>query len=360
MRNSLGEPTIAEPTIAIVGRQNVGKSTLYNRLLKRRIAITSAVPGVTRDALYRQWHHQGIAYKVCDTGGQIADSNEMDGKITAIAERASATATIILFVLDINQLTAEDFAVRASLMPYRHRVVCALNKADTARHELLIGDFLTLGFEDTIAISAAHNRNIDLLTNAIDKKCGRLQKAAEACIEGEGAHGHDSARHRIAIIGKPNVGKSTLIDALVEEDVSLVDMAPGTTRDVVPGVFSFVHEGALHSVEIVDTAGMRRQSKVKESVEFYALTRTKEAIGAATIVLLLIDAQSGITNEDKKIANHASEYGKGIIFVYNKIDLEAQSARASAELAARILSTHSMSGFCRSSETSGTGIRSTY
>lgn len=330
------------PLVAIVGRQNVGKSTLYNRLLGKRIAITDQTPGVTRDALCAPWYHRDIEYQLCDTGGQTMEGEPLDHSVTQIARDVCRSAEVILFVLDINQITPEDMAVSSSLMPYRDRVICVLNKADRKQIELLSSDFFRLGFDVVIPISAQHNRNVNVLKQAIPAPRPALPRTVGATDENNVSDGNEAdeneadgeneaTHYRMAIIGKQNSGKSTLANALHNTPLSLVSDHPGTTRDAVRGRFSFTADAREYTVELVDTAGMRRSSKITENLEFYAFTRTKEAIGAADIVLLLIDATLGVTDADKKIAQYAAEYGKGIIFVYNKIDLSSRGQTACKE-----------------------------
>lgn len=341
-----------EPHIVIVGRQNVGKSTLYNRLLRKRIAITHSTPGVTRDLLWEGWSNDEVRYRLCDTGGQTTTNDGVEAHVTQRAQEACRLATVILFVLDIHNLTAEDETVAASLIPYRERVICVLNKADHPQAELLIGDFFRLGFKTLVVISAQHNRHLYDLKDAIAKMTPTPAEpptpavsngAAEPTVP-ETEQSADlsppttttTVRYRVAIIGKPNVGKSTLINALTKTSTSIVWSHPGTTRDSVRGQHSFVANGQENIIELIDTAGLRRERAITDAVEYYSFSRAQEAVRNADITLLLIDSNIGLTDGDKKIARYATDQGRGVILVQSKIDMVARSTTASKARAEQI------------------------
>ncbi len=241
------------PKVALVGRPNVGKSTLFNCLLKSRKAITDPTPGVTRDPNEADWVLDGHPVKLVDTGGYKTRGDDLDAAITAKSIARAKDADLVLLILDLMELTAEDEEFVRLLRPLSDKLIVVLNKADGMERESLMGEFYSLGFSEYICVSAAHNRRIDELEELI---AGRL-KFSDAVVEDV------EPDLRLAILGKPNAGKSTLVNRLTGLDLSIVSPEPGTTRDPIEGRFEF--KGT--AFRVVDTAGIRRRGKVGENVE---------------------------------------------------------------------------------------------
>lgn len=294
------------PRVALVGRPNVGKSTLFNRLLHSRKAITDPTPGVTRDPVESDWVLDGHPIRLVDTGGYKSEGNELDAKVTAKSLAKAADADLILLILDLMELTPEDEEFVRLLRPHTKKVVVVLNKADGMERELHAGEFYGLGFEHYVCISAAHNRRIDELEELILAQL----PLSDAVVEDL------QPDIRLAILGKPNAGKSTLVNRLTGVDLSIVSPEPGTTRDPVEGRFE--HKGT--SFRVVDTAGIRRKTKVGENIEYYSVNRALKTIEESDVVVLLIDAVEGLSDQDKKIAYQIVKDGRGIILGMNKWD----------------------------------------
>ena len=292
------------PKIVIVGRPNVGKSTLFNRLIGRRRAITDATPGVTRDAVRAVWKHSGGAVQLVDTGGYRSETQDMESlvKEKSLAELQDADA--VLFVCDVEEFNAEDESFTEFLRPIADRVIVVVNKVDNPGREQQIWNYYSLGFSHVVGVSSAHGLGIDDLEEKIDE----LVDFEEESIEEE--------QIRIAVLGKPNTGKSTLANRLIGRESSIVSEIPGTTRDVIEG--SFQYRGT--SFRILDTAGIRRKKKVNEGIEYYSVNRAIGTVAESDVMLLLIDAEEGLSEQDKKIADQAVKRGKGIVLVLNKWD----------------------------------------
>lgn len=299
---------MSKPVVAIVGRPNVGKSTLFNRLAGGLVAIVEDRPGVTRDRLYRDSEWLGRKFTIIDTGG-IEFKNEETSIPTQMrrqAEIAIEEADVIIFVLDAQvPLTPDDELIAQTLRRSGKPVVIAANKVENfAKAELY--ELYSLGLGEPIPISAVHGMNI-----------GDLLDAVVAHFPEQEEEEYDPDIIKIAAIGRPNVGKSSLVNALLGEERVIVSNVPGTTRDAIDTAFE--HEGK-HYI-LIDTAGMRRKGRIDELTERYSVSRSLRAVDRCDVVLMLIDATEGVTEQDKKIAGYAHEAGKGIILVVNKWDL---------------------------------------
>lgn len=299
---------MSKPVVAIVGRPNVGKSTLFNRLAGGLVAIVEDRPGVTRDRLYRDSEWLGRKFTIIDTGG-IEFKNEQTSISTQMrrqAEIAIEEADVIIFVIDAqNSLTPEDEMIAQTLRRSGKPVVAAANKVENFSNVELY-EFYSLGLGEPIPISAVHGMNVgDLLDQVISH------------FPSEEEEEYDPDIIKIAAIGRPNVGKSSLVNALLGEERVIVSNVPGTTRDAIDSAFE--HEGK-HYI-LIDTAGMRRKGRIEELTERYSVSRSLRAVDRSDVVLMMLDASEGVTEQDKKIAGYAHESGKGIIIVINKWDL---------------------------------------
>ena len=322
-------------TVVILGRPNVGKSTLFNRLCNARQAITHADPGVTRDLGYGTWDLRGVATTLVDSGGVVADRDAdepLAGQVGDRALAAAAAADLVLLVVDLDGPTATDHALATDLRRRGQEPIVVVNKADHASRDAEAARFHELGFRDVVAISAAHGRSIDALTELTRS---RLGTSAPARREDQDLEEADSAEEppvvRLALLGRPNTGKSTLLNALTGESLALVDAAPGTTRDPVIGGFS---AGGVR-FEVIDTAGLRRRVRVSEPVEYYSNQRSVETLSRSDVVVLLTDAQSEIADQDKRLAALAVREGNGLVVALNKWDLRRPEEREQVTARAR-------------------------
>ncbi len=300
-----------KPIVAIVGRPNVGKSTLFNRLIQQRMAIIEDEPGITRDRIYGDTDWNGRGFTLIDTGGIEADpEGEMSRQVRRQAELAVQEADVVVFVLDTRTgLNPTDIEVADLLRRAKKPVIPCANKADNLRIEDQSLEFYRLGLGQPIAVSAVHGLGTgDLL----DEIVRRLPEGKAEPIPED-----DEATIKVAVIGRPNVGKSSLVNKLLGQERVIVSDVPGTTRDAVD--VPIHHNGRTYL--LIDTAGMRRKAKIEEDVERYSVLRTLRAIDRAGVVLTLIDATSGVTDQDKRIAGYAHEAGKAHILVINKWDL---------------------------------------
>ncbi len=294
--------------VAVVGRPNVGKSTLFNYLVGRRLAIVEDVPGVTRDRLYADVHWLNHEFTLVDTGGiELSASNEMAIYVRKQAEIAIREADVILFVVDGRQgLTAVDEDVAQVLRGTQKPLIVVVNKIDHPNYEVHMAEFYQLGLPHVISVSAANGLGIGDLLDLIVEFLPNKDKDEEA---------EDVTR--VAVIGKPNTGKSSLVNALLGQERVIVSDIPGTTRDAVDTPITVGKDNYV----LVDTAGLRRRSKVEEEIERFSGLRSLRAIERSDIALMVIDATEGVTEQDKKIAGFAHNRGKGIILVVNKWDL---------------------------------------
>ena len=298
-----------KPIIAIVGRPNVGKSMLFNKLTGQRLSIVEDTPGVTRDRLYAQCEWRGRTFDIVDTGGiEPGTDDQILSFMREQAEIAIAAANVIIFVCDIKTgMTAADQDVAGMLQRSRKPVVLAVNKADsTGATDPAVYEFYSLGLGDPIPVSAVHGHG----TGDLLDEC--LKYFPE---EDEGEEEDDCIK--VAVIGKPNVGKSSLINHILGEKRVIVSNVAGTTRDAVDTLY----ENQYGRYMLIDTAGIRRKSKVDERVEKFSVMRAQLAIERADVCLIMIDARDGVTEQDTKIAGLAHEAGKASIVVVNKWDL---------------------------------------
>lgn len=293
------------PIVAIVGRPNVGKSTLFNKIAGSRIAIIEDTPGVTRDRLYEEVSYLNKPFYLVDTGGIDLGDEKFNDEIKMQAEIAINEADVVIFVVDAKDgITSNDLVVRDILRRSNKKIIVAINKMDNKDSYDNIYDFYELGFDNYIPISAIHNTGyIELM----DEVTSGFKPKDES---------DEDDRLKIAIIGRPNVGKSSLTNAILNEDRVVVSNVAGTTRDSINTIFKYHDEEFV----LIDTAGMRKKGKVYESVEKYSLFRSMNSIDKSDICLLVIDAEDGIKEHDKHIAGYAIERGKGLIIVVNKWD----------------------------------------
>ncbi len=299
---------MAKPVVAIVGRPNVGKSLLFNKLTGRRTAIVEDTPGVTRDRIYGDCEWNGRAFSLVDTGGiEPGTDSEMLQFMRRQAEIAIETADVIVMVTDVTVgLTAADSAVASMLQRAKKPVVLAVNKCDSVGPvNPDVYEFYALGLGDPIEVSAVHGHGT-----------GDLLDACVAAFPPEEAEEADDDVIKVAIIGKPNVGKSSLLNRILGEERAIVSDVAGTTRDAIDSDF----ENEFGRYRFIDTAGLRRRSKVDDAVERYSGLRTVSAIERADVCLILIDAREGVTEQDTKIAGLAHEAGKASVIVVNKWD----------------------------------------
>lgn len=292
------------PTVALVGRPNVGKSTLFNKIVGKKVAIIEDLPGVTRDRIYQEATYNNKRFYLVDTGGIDASKMKFNDEIKMQAEIAIKEADVVVFIVDGKEgLTSNDLMVRDLLRKSNKKVIVAINKVDNKASEEHIYDFYELGFDTYIPISSIHNTGYIDLLEEITKDFHETEEK-------------EDDRLKFCIIGRPNVGKSSLTNALLNEERVVVSDIAGTTRDSIDSVLKYHDEEYI----LIDTAGMRKKGKVFEAVEKYSLFRALKAIDRSDICLVVINAEEGIKEHDKHIAGYAIESGKGLIFVVNKWD----------------------------------------
>jgi GTP-binding protein len=323
---------VALPVVAIVGRPNVGKSTLLNRIVGRRAAIVEERPGVTRDRKDVDADWLGRPFRLVDTGGWMARGDDLEGKVSAQSERAIADADVVLLVVDVVTGATEDDAEVAELLRRSGKpVLLVVNKVDDTGREHQMWELLSLGLGEPYPVSALHGRGTgDLLDKVVallppspDTE-GAGEDAGEADRAADGGGPGDEHETRLAIVGRPNVGKSTLFNRLTGDDRAVVHDLPGTTRDTVDTVI----ETDLGPLRLVDTAGMRRRSKIDEGTEYYSLVRALQAVDEADVALLVIDATEGVTGQDQRLAERIDAAGCPIVVMLNKWELLDAEQRA--------------------------------
>ncbi|GAB1432294.1 ribosome biogenesis GTPase Der [Spirochaetota bacterium] len=297
------------PVVAIAGRPNVGKSTLFNRLLRSRRAIVDPSPGVTRDPVEGEWLPDGADKPVLlvDTGGIKLDKDEMDKKVAFKSWERIEEADLVLFLLDAMDISPEDEEFASQLRRFSDKLIVVVNKADSPEREHAAWAHASFGYKHMVFVSAEHGRNMDELTEMV---VSMLDWSGSEAIHA------DHEELRLAIMGKPNVGKSTLLNRLLGTERSIVSDMPGTTRDVVEAHFEWKGK----PVSILDTAGIRRKAKVTEDIEYYSVNRAIKTLDRADVVLLLIDANEGLSDQDKKIVKLAVDKGRAVLFALNKWD----------------------------------------
>ena len=292
------------PTVALVGRPNVGKSTLFNKIVGKKVSIIEDIPGVTRDRIYQEAIYNKKKFYLVDTGGIDATKMTFNDEIKMQAEIAIKDADIVVFIVDGKEgLTQNDLIVRDILRKSNKEVIVAINKMDVKEARDNIYDFYELGFDKYIPISSIHNTGYVELMDTITDGFHEYEETVDE-------------RLKFSIIGRPNVGKSSLMNAMLNEERVVVSNIAGTTRDSIDSVLKYHNEEYV----LIDTAGMRKKGKVFESIEKYSLLRSLKAIDRSDICLVVINAEEGIKEHDKHIAGYAIERGKGLIFVVNKWD----------------------------------------
>ena len=291
-------------TVCLVGKPNVGKSSIFNRLIKENKSIIMDTPGVTRDRIYGKVEYNNKRFHLIDTGGISFGDDDFQKDILAQATLAIDEADLVLFVVDgIEDIDASDRKVAEILHRSSKPVVVVVNKLDNDKRKDNLYNFYELGFSELIAVSASHNIGINELLNTITKDLPEEDIVDDNTI-------------KFSIIGRPNVGKSSLINAILNEDRAIVSDIAGTTRDAIDTKFKYNHE----DITVIDTAGMRKKGKIYESVEKYSLIRSLKAIDRSDVCVLVIDASTGIIEHDKHIASYALDAGKGIVICVNKWD----------------------------------------
>ncbi len=328
------------PLVAVVGRPNVGKSTLFNRIIGEQAAIVEDRPGVTRDRKVLEADWLGVPFRIVDTGGWMPGSRgaTLDAKVSRQVEAAVGDADVVLFVVDASVgVTDDDEAVADWLRRGGHDVILVANKADNDRRENESWEFMALGLGEPYPVSALHGRRAgDLLDVVVDRFApdGDTADGPDSAVEGDGEvdlepepEGLDAPR--VAIVGRPNVGKSTLFNRLVGHDRSVVHDLPGTTRDAIDTLVD-TDDGPI---VFVDTAGMRRRSRIDDSAEYYSLVRALRAIDDADIALLVIDATEGVTGQDQRLAERVDASGCPIVVMLNKWELLTDPDDRAARLA---------------------------
>ena len=297
-----------KPIVAIVARPNVGKSTLFNQIGKKRMSIVDDMPGVTRDRIYMDAVWLDHEFTLIDTGGiEILSKDKILTDIRAQADIAMDEADVIIFVVDGRAgITSSDEEIAKILRGTDKPIIVAVNKVDSIQLDVNTYEFYNLGLGTPIGISASNALNLGDLLDAVTENFPKVDKDV-----------HEDDEIRIAVIGRPNVGKSSLVNALLGEERVIVSDIPGTTRDAIDTHF-FMDDTKF---TLIDTAGMRRKSKIDAPVERYSVMRSLRAIDRADVVLMLIEAPVGITEQDKKIAGYAHESGKGCVIVVNKWDI---------------------------------------
>ncbi|MCL5801700.1 MAG: ribosome biogenesis GTPase Der [Gammaproteobacteria bacterium] len=316
-------PILAQPKpiVAIVGRPNVGKSTLFNRLSGRRIANVEPTPGVTRDRLYADCEWFGHPFVLIDTGGIQLDKAAFTEEIRQQVDFAINEANVILFLVDGRDgMTHIDYDIAEILRRTGKPLVLVVNKVESKRREEEATEFYALGLGEPFTISALHGQDVDFM---LDRVVELLPPPPEVVDDDE-----EEERLHVAIVGRPNVGKSSLLNAIINEERAIVSDIAGTTRDALDIHYDW--DGTPFT--FIDTAGIRRKSKVEEDVEYYSVVRAFGAIDRCDVVIMMIDATEGVTDQDKRIAGYAHENGRGLVIAVNKWDERLNITRREMDL----------------------------
>lgn len=313
---------MAKPVVAIVGRPNVGKSTLFNRLIGQRLAIVEDIPGVTRDRIYAEASWRGRDFVLTDTGGILwGDQDPIRERILDQAQVAMEEADVIIMVADVRDgLTGADHDIAEFLRRARRPVLVAANKADDENWSHAAAEFHAMGFDEMFAVSAHHGRGIAELLDAV------VERLPEPVEEPD----YDETTVRLAVVGRPNVGKSSLVNAILGQERVIVSEVAGTTRDAVDTPFTWRDR----SLVFVDTAGIRRSGKVQGSIEYYSVLRAMRAMERADVALLVIDGSEGLLDGDKRVGGYAKDARCACVIVVNKWDIAPErdtKARQSVE-----------------------------
>jgi GTPase len=300
---------LAKPIVVIVGRQNVGKSTLLNRIAGKEIAIVEDFPGTTRDRIFADAEWTGVDFTLVDTGGlELQDQSDMAREVRKQAEAAIKEADVIVFLTEVTEgLMPADHDIADILRRSQKPVILAVNKVDSEKQRPEAAEFYKLGFGDNIPLSAHHGRGVAEL---LDKIVSVLPPQVDS---GESTE----AGIRVAIAGRPHVGKSLLLNSLLGKERTIVGNKPGTTRDAIDTVFDFNGQNVI----LIDTAGIRRRGKVEKGIEWFSVLRSMRAIDRADMALLVVDATEPLTDQDTHIAGYIEKAGKGIIILVNKWDM---------------------------------------
>lgn len=293
-----------KPVVALLGRPNVGKSTIFNRLVGKKISIIEDTPGITRDRIYGNVQYNEYNFHLIDTGGIDLEDAKFNDEIKVQAELAINEADVIVFVVDAKEgLTSNDFAVRDMLIKQNNKVIVAINKCDSSKINETEYDFYELGFDKYIKVSGEHNLGIYELLEEIVSDFEPIEEEYKDIL-------------KFSIIGRPNVGKSSLVNAILNEDRVIVSDVAGTTRDAIDTPFTYHGKECV----VIDTAGMRKKGKVYEQVERYSLLRSMKAIDRSDVCCIVLNAEEGIIEHDKHIAGYALDAGKAVVLVVNKWD----------------------------------------
>lgn len=310
-----------KPVVALLGRPNVGKSTIFNRLVGKKISIIEDTPGITRDRIYGTVNYKDYSFHLIDTGGIDIGEDTFNEEIKVQASLAIDEADLVLFIVDGKEgLTANDLVVKDMLMKAHKDVIVVINKTDSKLSNDNIYDFYELGFDTYIPISGEQNIGTDDLLNEIIK---RIPEYSEDSLD---------SLIKFSVIGRPNVGKSSLVNALLNEERVIVSSEAGTTRDAIDTHFTYHGEEYV----VIDTAGMRKKGRIYENVEKYSLLRSLKAIDRSDVCLLVLNAEEGIIEHDKHIAGYALEAGKPVVIVVNKWDTIENKDSAIKEFTTKI------------------------
>jgi len=295
------------PTVALVGKPNVGKSTIFNRLVGKKISIIEDTPGVTRDRIYSDVYYKDYKFHLIDTGGIDVSNLQFNDVIKIQASIAIDEANTVLFVVDgVDGLNENDFVIRDILKKANKKVIVVVNKIDNDKREDNIYQFYELGFDKIISVSGEHNLGINELLDEITKDFNLYEEDI-----------YDDDAIKFCVIGRPNVGKSSLVNAILNEERSIVSDQAGTTRDAIDTLFTY----NKNKYVVIDTAGIRKSGKIYENIEKYSVIRAMKAISRSDVCVIVVNAEEGIIEYDKHIAGYALESGKAMVLVVNKWDM---------------------------------------